>query len=1220
MRLLHKLALAIILMSLLAICAYLEPGTAQTPAPTTTPTETPTPTPTPTPTLTPTPTPTPTLPCQFYGTVMLNGANVADGTVITATIGNDTYSTTTTTVSGNSTYVIQIFEPSGKSYDGNTVTFAIGGNTANQTGTWQSGGNIVLNLTVSPQVECLDIEILDTMSVTIAPGQYFAIHAKITNRCNTRLENVAGQISWNGPADGPVGGDPITWSLGSLEPGEMYVVAWTLHYTGPGEVIVYVTDPNHAEIVNPINNPWTLTSPPGIGDQLASISDSLLRVWGFTPATGWQMYDPADPVGSDLSSLDDGRGYWLRVAEDCTLIYGSYTWGLSGWNLIGWVETGLPATDPASSIAVQLDSISDKVLRVWGYYNGEWQLWDPADVAGSNLNVLTEARGYWICVSESCTLTYRSNLLSLSTGWSLIAWIEGGQHTTTIEGTGSISGGTSFMPPCRFHGMVQVDGANVLDGTVITAVIDGDTYTTTTPSVYGVSTYSMEISQPTSKSYDAETVVFKIGDNISSVVSAWLLGRNMSVPLSAQITLPQPQSGAAAAPTSTPAPITTPTPTPTPIPTPTPTPTATPMPTTTPSPISTPAIEPWGINPPIPTPPLTQVTQAPTPTPVLTPTPTPSGPWSDGFESYETSSFPSANWVPDANASDSANNYVDASEYYSGSSSLSLYGQVGGCWGALAYRPINVNPPYYIEVKVNNGSENLSGCHPYRAHLAIYEGTSWTNPWRVLVTFDADGQIRTSWHGGGTSDMSGPEGNRLVLGEYSPGIWYTVRVKYEIPDDSTVRLTYWINGVYKEQQAFTVSSNEAMLTNLGFQAAEGTAWFDDVRVWPAPSEESIFSSYIPVGSQLPKGVVHNIFNVVMAIVTILVFYFAATLFNSTFKENYGAIEGWGVRGSRRLRFIRNCISKVGSAPQRVIKPKLRWIIWGGIVAVACAGIYLILEPYFINALRGFALFMSLLLGISIATLGYEGTQLLVSMRRFRVPGTIKIFPLAAVIALICVGFSRGINFHPGLIFGFVGGYTALLISGSKKLNIRQEAITILWGAGVVLVVSGIAYGLREPVGHLMQGQSNFWQYFVDDILTVAFVIGLEGLAFLFIPLPFLDGHKVWKWKPWVDIFVLLIVLIAFYTIIINNKDEKITDVVKNMNFITMLTLMGLSLIISVGVYLSFLFRKRRLRKARAAVQTSQTTEQGREHDNTLPMKDAEKLILSSSEEDEKQAA
>jgi len=44
------------------------------------------------------------------------------------------------------------------------------------------------------------------------------------------------------------------------------------------------------------------------------------------------------PEASDLASLEKGKGYWIKVSEDCTLIYGGNTYNLkAGWNLIGWL-------------------------------------------------------------------------------------------------------------------------------------------------------------------------------------------------------------------------------------------------------------------------------------------------------------------------------------------------------------------------------------------------------------------------------------------------------------------------------------------------------------------------------------------------------------------------------------------------------------------------------------------------------------------------------------------------------------------------------------------------------------------------------------------------------------------------------------------------------------------------------------------------------------------
>jgi len=73
--------------------------------------------------------------------------------------------------------------------------------------------------------------------------------------------------------------------------------------------------------------------------QLRTISAQLIRVWGLG-ATGWQMYDPSDTVGSDLGSLVPGKGYFVQVNAPCTLVYNAYSYNLTvdndGWNLLGW--------------------------------------------------------------------------------------------------------------------------------------------------------------------------------------------------------------------------------------------------------------------------------------------------------------------------------------------------------------------------------------------------------------------------------------------------------------------------------------------------------------------------------------------------------------------------------------------------------------------------------------------------------------------------------------------------------------------------------------------------------------------------------------------------------------------------------------------------------------------------------------------------------------------
>ena len=71
---------------------------------------------------------------------------------------------------------------------------------------------------------------------------------------------------------------------------------------------------------------------------LTTIGPALVRIWGFDGTTQrWRVYDPMVPALSDLTSLVQGQGYWVKVTIPVTLIVGGYSYALqAGWNLIGW--------------------------------------------------------------------------------------------------------------------------------------------------------------------------------------------------------------------------------------------------------------------------------------------------------------------------------------------------------------------------------------------------------------------------------------------------------------------------------------------------------------------------------------------------------------------------------------------------------------------------------------------------------------------------------------------------------------------------------------------------------------------------------------------------------------------------------------------------------------------------------------------------------------------
>lgn len=190
-----------------------------------------------------------------------------------------------------------------------------------------------------------------------------------------------------------------------------------------------------------------------------------------------------------------------------------------------------------------------------------------------------------------------------------------------------------------------------------------------------------------------------------------------------------------------------------------------------------------------------------------------SSPNFEDFESYNTGSFPN-NWVADANATNNSTNFIDSSIKYEGEKSLKLFGAIGACWGALAYRSIAFTSSFTVELAIRNSDESLSGCHPGRGYIGLRKGTSWSNPSRNLLWFSGDGNIKT---GGGT-----------ILRTYSTNTWYLVKIKYEKVSATQIKLNYWINGSYLGEETYSPIADENLLDHLDLTAQEGSAWFDAI--------------------------------------------------------------------------------------------------------------------------------------------------------------------------------------------------------------------------------------------------------------------------------------------------------------------------------------------------------------------------------------------------------
>ncbi|MBI5265910.1 MAG: T9SS type A sorting domain-containing protein [candidate division Zixibacteria bacterium] len=210
--------------------------------------------------------------------------------------------------------------------------------------------------------------------------------------------------------------------------------------------------------------------------------------------------------------------------------------------------------------------------------------------------------------------------------------------------------------------------------------------------------------------------------------------------------------------------------------------------------------------------------------------------WCDGFETYQTSSDLALNWHGSGNTPGMS---VDNSIAFSGSQSLKMFGVLGSCWGVVATRPMAMNLPVDINFAVRNGTEPLSGCHPYRAVFGLRTGGPdwWNCPCPQFVVFLPNGDIRIP-QPSGTIDFSG----------YALDTWHTIKCDLSSPGDGQLHVKIWANDEFLGEFEWPYESWMTESAYLDISSQEGTVWFDDVCVKPGPPPVTTVALDIRPGS------------------------------------------------------------------------------------------------------------------------------------------------------------------------------------------------------------------------------------------------------------------------------------------------------------------------------------------------------------------------------------
>jgi len=371
-------------------------------------------------------------------------------------------------------------------------------------------------------------------------------------------------------------------------------------------------------------------------------------------------------------------------------------------------------------------------------------------------------------------------------------------------------------------------------------------------------------------------------------------------------------------------------------------------------------------------------------------------------------------------------------------------------------------------------------------------------------------------------------------------------------------------------------------------------FIDGVMVQPAPAVAGPaapvgFVNSVPLPTEVSRdpGVIGT--NAAMALFFALLFGFTSTVFNSTLKENYACVSGWCQPIVKLFRPIRQALlgSSESGAEEPAAKPGVLHAIadkiplrrfWQPVtIVLISAVVYGFLDPAFGFSTQGLGLVLSLAIAIAVTTFGYEGLQALLSSRRCGVKANLRLFPAAIAIAIVCVLISRVMAFHPGYVFGIVGG---MAFATAAEPDRKSYGRLVLVSAAVLLAVSLVAWFAAIPVTAAVEKSGGFALTTMQSALVGVFVMGLEALLFGLLPIGFMDGEKVMRWSKIAWVFAFGTVAFAFWHVLLN-KNSKYLDSLGQRNVQMMFVLLAVYGLMTLAMYLFFRSRNKRLSMAPA---------------------------------------
>jgi hypothetical protein len=224
----------------------------------------------------------------------------------------------------------------------------------------------------------------------------------------------------------------------------------------------------------------------------------------------------------------------------------------------------------------------------------------------------------------------------------------------------------------------------------------------------------------------------------------------------------------------------------------------------------------------------------------------------------------------------------------------------------------------------------------------------------------------------------------------------------------------------------------------------------------------------------------------LALLLVVLMPFPAALFNSTLEENYEEVRGWFSWVPRRPP----------DAPPRPVWQAFAACVLGAAVLNA------FLDP-------GIGIDRASVIEVAGLALSIAAVSVLASVPARVARGEsvrLRVFPLGLVVALVCVVVSRLTSFEPGYLYGVIAGFAV-----ADEVRLEEKGRLAFVTAAFLLLASALAFAARVPVHSRARGGAVAW-VLLDTVLAAVFAAGVEANVLGLLPLRFLHGEAVMRWK------------------------------------------------------------------------------------------------------------